>query len=327
MESAYKIIATLFDLVLSPLVLLAAILLKFVRKRIVGFWENRSYLGLSRIIFNKVGIFPLIDHYYEPQFRFENTGKDSEPKQLPGLDMNLSEQLVLLDSMEYRQELIDLSKLPASKLTYSFDKGPFRSGDAEYLYAFVRLKKPRTIIEVGCGHSSLIIQHALKANQTENQAYSFEHICIEPYENDWLDGLEVTTIRALVESLQHSFFNRLKAGDILFIDSSHIIRPDGDVLYEILQLLPSLAPGVYVHFHDIFTPRDYLTEWTTNGMVFWNEQYILEAYLSDNSKYRIIGAINYLKQNHYAALNKVCPFLSPEREPGSFWIQRTELIR
>lgn len=324
MKWAYKIIATFFDLVLSPLVLLAAILLKLVRKHIVGFWENYSYLGVSRAIFNKVGIFPVINHYYEPQFQFNKTGKESEPKQLPGLDMNLAEQLVLLDTMEYRQELIDLSELPVSKLTYSFDKGPFRSGDAEYLYAFVRLKKPRTIIEVGCGHSSLIIQHAMKANKTENQAHVCEHICVEPYENDWLDGLEVTTIRALVESLPPAFFDKLRAGDILFIDSSHIIRPDGDVLYEILQLLPCLAPGVYVHFHDIFTPRDYLTEWTSNGMLFWNEQYILEAYLSDNKKYKIIGAINYLKQNHYAALNKVCPFLTPDREPGSFWIQRIE---
>lgn len=157
MKSAYKIVATNFNLILYPLMLLAAILLKFVRKPIVGFLEDRSYISVSRSIFNKVSVFPIIDQYYEPQFRFENTGKEPYPKQWPRLDMNLKEQLALLGMIKSRQELIKLGKLPLSKLTYPFEKGPFLSGDSEYLCALVRLKKPRMITEVDCEHSSLII--------------------------------------------------------------------------------------------------------------------------------------------------------------------------
>jgi len=75
----------------------------------------------------------------------------------------------------------------------------------------------------------------------------------------------------------------------LFIDSSHIIRPQGDVLFEYLEILPILNAGVFVHIHDIFTPKDYLSEWILDGKVFWNEQYLLEAFLSFNTCFKIMG--------------------------------------
>jgi len=119
-----------------------------------------------------------------------------------------------------------------------------------------------------------------------------------------------------------SFFSELQENDILFIDSSHVIRPQGDVLFEYLELLPTLNPGVIVHVHDIFSPRNYLSSWLQNEVRFWNEQYLLEAFMVHNDKWKIIGALNWLHHNHYERLKLIAPYLSLEREPGSFYIQK-----
>ena len=157
----------------------------------------------------------------------------------------------------------------------------------------------------------------------ENKDSQCEHTCIEPFENLWLEKLSVKVIRKLVEDVDVNFFNQLDENDILFIDSSHIIRPQGDVLFEYLQILPILKCGVIVHIHDIFTPKDYLDEWKIKGTLFWNEQYLLESFLCLNSSYKIIGALNYLKSNYYDELAEKCPMLTKDREPGSFWIKKT----
>jgi len=127
-----------------------------------------------------------------------------------------------------------------------------------------------------------------------------------------------------VEDLKIDFFRHLEEDDIFFIDSSHIIRPQGDVLFEILEILPSLNNGVIVHIHDVFSPRDYLDEWISSH-VLWNEQYLLEAFLTNNVQYKIIGAVNFLKHHYFELLAAKCPVLAKEHnsEPGSFWIQKS----
>ncbi|MCX5694939.1 MAG: hypothetical protein NT014_07495 [Candidatus Omnitrophica bacterium] len=159
-------------------------------------------------------------------------------------------------------------------------------------------------------------------NTEEVSGYKCKHICIEPYEMPWLESTGVKVIRQKVENMGREFFFFFFQNDILFIDSSHIIRPQGDVLFEYLELMPSLKMGVIVHIHDIFSPRDYKAEWVIDDVRFWNEQYLLEAFLTSNKDYKIIGALNYLHHNHYDRLRAKCHFLSQEREPGSFYIQK-----
>ena len=118
------------------------------------------------------------------------------------------------------------------------------------------------------------------------------------------------------------FFSILENGDILFIDSSHVIRPQGDVLFEYLEVLPSLNKGVIVHIHDIFSPKDYPEAWIKNEVKFWNEQYLLEAFLYSNTDWEIIGALNFLHHNYYEKLKETCCYLTPDREPGSFYIKK-----
>jgi len=186
----------------------------------------------------------------------------------------------------------------------------------------VRFNKPKIIIEIGCGSSTLMIQHAIKYNEKEKPDYTCKHICVEPYENEWISKLNVHVERKKVEDLDISLFQSLKENDILFIDLTHIIKPQGDVLFEYLEVLPVLNRGVVVHIHDIFTPKDYLNEWVLDGVNFWNEQYLLEAFLSYNNQFEIICAVNYLRHNYFEELSARLPLLTTQNEPGSFWIRK-----
>jgi len=227
----------------------------------------------------------------------------------------------LLGKFNYNEELVQLVKLKKSKFNFSFSNDTFLSGDAETAYNIVRYFKPNRIIEVGCGNSTLILQHAISRNKSERNI-ECNHICIEPFHYEHLAEMNVEFLKSRIEDVDIEYFKSLQKNDILFIDSSHIIRPQGDVLLEYLEILPILNSGVIVHIHDIFSPRDYLDEWIKDGVLFWNEQYLLEAFLLFNSEYKIICANNYLMHNYFSEFKKTCVMLEPGREPGSFWIQK-----
>lgn len=307
------------DFILIPLTLPFAWFLKTARKR------QFKNLPFTKAILFKVGVFPIIDHYYEPLYNPESLKKSlREDRNLSGIDFNIPEQLELLSRFNYNEELVQFPKEKLNdKIEFCYNHGSFLSGDAEYLYNMIRLFKPGKIIEIGSGSSTLMAINALKKNKEDNSKYDCEHICIEPYEFAWLEQCNVTVIRKLVEDVDLSIFKSLNKNDILFIDSSHIIRPQGDVLFEYLEILPILNPGVLVHIHDIFSPKDYLDGWVHNA-VLWNEQYLLEAFLTHNNQYKIIGATNFLMHNYYEQFASKCPILKTqkEREPGSFWIRR-----
>ncbi|MES2493646.1 MAG: class I SAM-dependent methyltransferase [Pseudomonadota bacterium] len=199
----------------------------------------------------------------------------------------------------------------------------FSYGDGEIYYSLVRHFKPKRIIEIGSGSSTQLALAAIKANAEENSADTCALTCVEPYENSWIDDTAATLVRERVEDLDLSLFDQLGAGDFLFIDSSHVIRPHGDVTREFLQILPRLKSGVIVHIHDIFTPRDYPDFWVKQERRLWNEQYLLEAWLSGNPDAEIICALNWLKHNHFNALADACPMLrrNADAEPGSFWMR------
>ena len=233
--------------------------------------------------------------------------------------------VAVLDGSETNDELEQLpaEKKDAGEHEYYLNNPSFLAGDGEYCYNVIRHFKPQKIIEIGCGYSTLICLKAEKKNEQPGSGGA-RHICIEPYEMPWLENLAVEVIRKKVEEIDIAFFSSLEANDILFIDSSHMIRPQGDVLFEFLEILPVLKPGVLVHIHDIFTPRDYPREWVVDKHCMWNEQYLLEAFLTFNTQFRILGAVNFLKHNHKNALEAKCPNSAkmPDDEPGSFWIIR-----
>lgn len=305
------------DIMLLPFVLFGGIVLRFIRKK------GMERLPLNKNLLCKIGVFPIIDHYYEPLFNMKKLKYSlREDRYLPGIDINEDEQVRYLSKFHYADELKTIPKEYESDTKFWYGNESYGTGDSEYLYSLIRLIKPSKIIEIGCGSSTKIALMAVEKNKEENPEYICDQICIEPYEQPWLEQLPVTVLRKKLEDVDYSLFEQLSTNDILFIDSSHIIRPQGDVLMEYLEILPRLKVGVFVHVHDVFTPKDYLDEWIYDNVRFWNEQYLLEAFLTSNKDFKIIGALNFLMHKHYDLLKEKFPLLTDDREPGAFWMQK-----
>jgi predicted O-methyltransferase YrrM len=311
----------MLDILLSPVTLFSALWFKYIRT------ANIKKMPLSEQIFRTVGMLPVNDHYYQPLVNpVKHLSHSLEAdRALPGIDLNTEEQLALAGKLRYAQELkqIPLEKKDAKEHEFYYNNHSFVPADSEYLYSMIRHFKPSKIVEIGCGYSTMMAMQAERKNATEDRPC--RHICIEPYEMPWLEKLDIEVIRKKVEDVPMDLFNQLQASDFLFIDSSHIIRPQGDVLFEFLQILPGLHSGVVVHVHDIFTPKDYPREWVVDEHRLWNEQYLLEAFLTNNPQFRIIAAVNYLKTNYRDQFNQVCPLSGTMDDdvPGSFWMVKS----
>ena len=186
----------------------------------------------------------------------------------------------------------------------------FSGFDAAVYYSLIRHLKPQRVIEIGGGYSTQLAAKALRGNG--------KLICIEPYP-ERLNGVgpSVELIQKRVEEIDVDFFSCLEAGDILFIDSSHAVKFGSDVCYEFLQLLPRLAPGVWIHVHDIFFPHDYPAEWLLERRMALNEQYLLEAFLSFNEKFQVALANNWLCLDHPDKAARLWP-----NGGSSFWMKR-----
>lgn len=317
LKAVKKWIALTVDASLLLAVMLAAILLKFIRKM------GMRHFPMCKSALLRIGVFPIQRHYFEPQFDFRSDSQGlTAIRTLPGLDWNTAEQLKILHGMNYHHELLGMPRKRTKALEYHLDNGLFEAGDADYWYQLIRLKKPARIIEIGGGYSTLIGLKATARNAEEDPATACAYHCIEPYEASWLNDPALTITRQKVETLPLSFFAGLDEDDVLFIDSSHIIRPQGDVLFLIQSVLPALKSGVIVHFHDIFTPNHYPLNWLRTEVLFWNEQYLLEAFLTNNNEWKIIGALNFLRQYHFDELLRHTAFLNADYRPGSFYIQK-----
>jgi predicted O-methyltransferase YrrM len=194
--------------------------------------------------------------------------------------------------------------------------------DADVLYAMVRRHKPRRLIEVGSGFSTLVIVEALARNR--NEGAETEFVSIDPAPPAMLDGAmgaaELRKVSATDVPL-HTF-ERLGAGDMLVLDTTHSVRIGGEVNYLVLEVLPRLATGVLVHFHDIFFPWEYPRAWIERGL-YWSEQYLLQAFLAFNPTFKVLFAAHFLRQLEPERLGELVPaFRRTKSLPASLWMVR-----
>jgi hypothetical protein len=121
-------------------------------------------------------------------------------------------------------------------------------------------------------------------------------------------------------------FERLEAGDILFIDSSHVVKTGSDVNYLFLEVLPRLKPGVVIHVHDIFLPHEFPKAWVMDLHLFWTEQYLLQAFLTHNAEFEVLFANAYMGARHQTEMQRTFP-RSQWWGGGSFWLRRKPRLR
>ncbi len=303
---------TILDFVAAMIVRLGAPIF-----RTVGHWPGNYPRYLAQA--DRAGVHWRSTHYYQPTYRDVDLPRDvTIERDLPCVDLQPERQIEMLRAFAKQEKVGDGPVTSQSNTNNQY--GP---GDADALYAMVRHLKPGQIIEIGSGNSTKIATNALAANKIEHDEYRCKHICVEPYEMPWLETLGPEIIREKVENLPLDVFDRLEKNDVLFIDSSHVIRPFGDVLYEFQQIIPRLNSGVVIHVHDIFTPRDYPEKWLRNERRLWNEQYLLEVLLQNSSRYRTLLALNWLRHNHLSEFHEAFPNSQefPDKEPGAFWFE------
>lgn len=266
------------------------------------------------------------NHYYQPipDLSLINKKTIKSYSEMIGIDINENQQIKLLVKLnKYKKYFTQFKEVNKDidvqqDIDFYFNNLAFDGVDALLYYAIIKHLKPKTIVEVGSGWSTKIAATACREN-----SYS-ELISIEPYPQPILvkgfNGL-TKLIEKKIEDVPSEYFEILKSGDILFIDSSHTVKYGGDVNCLFFEVLPRLNKGVYVHIHDIFLPFDYPYEWITQEYRFWTEQYLLQAFLMFNSTFEIIYSNSYMGAKHIKEVKQVFSN-SPFFKGGSIWLQK-----
>jgi predicted O-methyltransferase YrrM len=197
--------------------------------------------------------------------------------------------------------------------------------DAETLYAMVRRFKPRHVLELGSGLSTLVIAEALARNGSGDDERG--HDVYDPHVRaDLRPALEqVATLHTVsATEVAASEFTDLRPGDFLFVDTTHTVKIGSDVNRVILDILPKLAPGVFVHFHDIYFPGEYPIEFFTELGFSWAEQYLLQAFLAFNQEFEVLFGNAALKREHPDSVSRLVPTAAQSKRPSAFWIRRVK---
>lgn len=188
--------------------------------------------------------------------------------------------------------------------------GGYGEIEAEVLFGFVATNKPRRITQVGCGVSTAICLSA-----AERAGYKPDIVCFEPYPSAYLQEAarkgSIRLVAQFAQTVDYDVIANLDDGDLLFIDSTHAVKPGSEVNYLIHEVLPRLRPGVWVHVHDIYFPYDYARDTLDGDMLFPQESSLLYAFLSGNSRVRVEASLSMI---HYArpdALRTLIPKYEP----------------
>lgn len=235
------------------------------------------------------------------------------------IDFDLDGQMELMQRIAaYAPELSDVPSGPdRSPGEFVWDNGSFGGGDAYSYYGIVRDLKPRRVVEVGAGSSTLVLSRALAANSGDASVTVIEPSPHWAVLGQLPKGWRV--IPAVAQDADMGIFEELEAGDVLFYDGSHAVRTGSDVNWMFFEVLPRLAPGVWIHVHDIFWPGDYPVEWLLYEGFSWNEQYLLQAFLMNNPDYRVRLAVRMLWLDREQEL---APLLPAGGNGGSVWIEK-----
>lgn len=301
----------------------------------------RMMVGSFRAL-QRLGITVTPNHFYWPVPDMRDLESRAWPdNSIPvGFDLNLEKQVDWVRQLTARyQPEWSFPERPTGPTEYHYNNGLFETIDAEMAYSFVRHFKPARIIEVGGGFSTRILASALEANR-QRDGKDGKLTTIEPFPSAALRGI-THLISERIQDVDLDLFLSLRDGDILFLDSSHVVSVGSDVVREYLEILPRLQPGVIVHVHDIFLPSDYPRDAVLSNLCFWSEQYLLQAFLTFNPHFEVLWASSAMQMHHsdvllesfprwnhsYREMRKEVRQYLPTRDhdrvwPSSFWMRR-----
>jgi regulator of replication initiation timing/predicted O-methyltransferase YrrM len=267
-------------------------------------------------------------HFHSPIPSFEEIKRyearffDAVPRSIAGIDMHEDEQLELLARFRDYYKTLPFKPGKTQGLRYYLDNPAYSYSDGILLHCMLRHLKPRRIIEVGSGFSS-----ALMLDTSElffDDALDLTVIDPDPQrllsliEERDRDRLRLVSTR--LQDVGRSEFEMLEANDILFVDSTHVSKFDSDVNRLFFAILPVLASGVHVHFHDVIYPFEYPKDWFELGRA-WNEAYVLRAFLQYNDRFRIVLMNTFMERFHEDFFRESMPLCLKNRG-GSIWLRK-----
>ena len=277
-------------------------------------------------------------HYYSPVPDVDELAERQDEiwakRELPGIDLNEAVQSENLAYLLANESGFGMPMKKEPGKLYHGESFSYPYVDAIVLHAMIAKFRPKRIIEVGSGASSVCMIDA-----SEQHGIKTKFTFIEPDPALCLDKVltkadykkhQVTLLEEKVQAVSPAVFKQLERNDILFIDSSHVSKAGSDVNFLYLQILPILNEGVIVHFHDIYYPFEYTKEYLLEMKLVWNEVYSLHNFMLFNSRFEILFFSDYLRlklagdasfASRFPQVGTSLYFNSPTR-PKSFWIRR-----
>jgi hypothetical protein len=273
----------------------------------------RAY-GALRAAASKLGFQVVLKTFYSPIPDLAALPADTFDRatELPGLDWDLDAQLGRLGE----------TVVPFTPDRYDPGNPSYAPLDANVLYGVVRSAKPKRIVELGSGHTTLVIAQAARENAAEGQPCRVD--AYDPFPGvatpdlPGLDGLHPVA----AQDIPLGVFEELGDGDLLFVDTTHVVKLGSDVNHIVLQILPRLKPGVIVHVHDIFIPYEYPRQWPERFGLYWTEQYLLHAFLVMNPSYEVLFSVSALLREREEGLRALWPH-AMAGGGTAFWMRRT----
>lgn len=267
-------------------------------------------------------------HFYSPIAArqevdaFCATALDALPRSVADVDLREADQLKFVEAAREFYADLPFEDHPREGLRYHYMNPAFGHGDGIILNSMIRHARPKRVVEVGSGHSSCMLLDTNEMWFDHSISCSF----IEPYPEllysllkpDDLGRIKIYPSR--VQDTPLSIFESLAANDILFIDSTHVSKVGSDVNHILFNILPTLAPGVIIHFHDIIYPFEYPKHWLEEGRA-WNEAYLLRAFLMSNKNYEIVMFNSFMSHFHKDYMDAHMP-LCQRNSGGSIWLRK-----
>jgi len=264
-------------------------------------------------------------HFYSPVPDLGDVERDATRifatvRDLPGVDLRELAQLERFATLATLAREAPLPTRAGDGHRYSTDNLNYGPGDAMMLQSMLRMLRPRRYLEVGSGWTTAL---ALDTSERFLDG-ALAVTAIEPYP-ELLEGVlrpgdPVEIIARRVQDVPLDTFATLGAGDVLFVDSSHVVKAGSDVHHLFTRVLPALAPGVVVHVHDVFWPFEYLRHWIAEGRA-WNEAYLLHAFLLYNDTFEILLWNHWLAMAHPEVVASSLPAMV-ENPGGALWMRK-----
>ena len=270
-------------------------------------------------------------HFYSPVVSPTEVD-DLIPKIRPQVEVPLPDVKLDIEAMTrfWKENLAGFARKsgfpsePDSAFRYRFNNPAFSYADGLVLEAMILHFCPARIIEVGSGWSTACILDVLSGSDMAGTKLT----CIEPHPTllyELVRPEDTSRVQVLshgVQSADISIFASLESGDILFIDSTHVLKTGSDVEFELSRILPILNEGVVIHFHDIFYPFEYGYQWVVEENRSWNEGYALRYFLAFNHDFEVIFFNDMFAQLRQDLLKEDCPKML-NNSGGSIWLRRS----